>query len=973
MTNPIFENLNEAQAEAVNHVNGPLLVVAGAGTGKTRVITAKILHLIVNKNVPPSSILALTFTEKASEEMKTRVDEALPYGYEEIAIKTFHSFCDSVLRESGHEIGIDSGYRLLDQASQWLFLKKHIHLLELDYYRPPHNPGKFIVNLIEHFSRLKDEDISPEAYVAFAAKKTKEAVDKADIESAKKMSEAANAYAKYQELMAKENQLDFGDLIYYALKLFKTRVSVLREYSNRFRYIMVDEFQDTNLAQNRIVNLLAKDHRNITVVGDDDQSIYKWRGASLSNILTFRRVFPDAKACVLNKNYRSSQKILDLSYALIRKNDPFRLEASENLSKKLVALGDGEPVEIHHFESYLDEAKAIAAFIAQKVAEGKVTYKDCAILVRTNNIAGSFAEQLKEAGIPYSMRDNKGLFSYEEIKDLIALIRFILKPHDDVAYFRLLSLPVFGLKMSDLLEIIKRAKEADYENLFFYIKKSVSAMNMNRVAFLPGMANGDDPIEAVKATQELFEYLLDFSRNHSVNRLLGEFLDKSGYYRAITSKMDAVNAEKALHIAQFLQIATDFNITGREGLLSFLEYIESMDQVNVPTQIGVTPDADAVAILTVHSAKGLEFEYVFVPSLVGQRFPAVKRKDAIEIPFELVSEDLPHNDMHLHEERRLFYVACTRAKSKLFLSYSDFYEGSKKWKVSPFIKEIEANGVAIIKKEIGQASSESNNVKEQPILLSNNRNAQDNLSYIPAVDLNLLSYSRVDTFKSCPLKYKFRYLFKIASPTSHAANFGSSLHNTINMFYSAVIDGASPSFELLKDLYDKCWISRGYDSKAHEQARKRQGLAVLESFYQNEEKNGFIKPAFLEKSFNVKIDKLRFSGRIDRIDRLADGTYEVIDYKTGSYKKDADVDKDLQLSLYALACRDALKLNVSKLSLYFLESAQKISTKRTEKDLEDLKQELIGISERMMVSDFAPAPGRHCQWCEYRILCNAAR
>jgi RecB family exonuclease len=239
--------------------------------------------------------------------------------------------------------------------------------------------------------------------------------------------------------------------------------------------------------------------------------------------------------------------------------------------------------------------------------------------------------------------------------------------------------------------------------------------------------------------------------------------------------------------------------------------------------------------------------------------------------------------------------------------------------------------------------------------------------------VNNLSYSRVDTFETCPLKYKFKYLFQIASPTPHAANFGSSVHNAVNMFHQAVTDGAEPTQDLLNECYGKAWIPTGYESKAHEQARKKKGLEVMETFFRKEEQDGFIIPAYLEKSFNVKIGKVRFTGRIDRIDKRPDGSYEVLDFKTGTYRKGSNVDKDLQLSLYALACRDVLKLNVSALTLYFLEDGTKATTTRSDEDIESLKEQLVEAAEKIKVSDFSPTPGHHCGWCEYRILCNAAQ
>ncbi len=975
MESAVLENLNEAQLAAVTKTDGPMLVIAGAGTGKTRVITSRILHLLLDKKIPSGQILALTFTEKAAEEMISRVDAAMPLSYEELAIKTFHGFCDAILREKGHEIGIDPGFKLLDQTRQWLFLKKKLFEIDLDYYRPLGNPNKFIFTLLDHFSRLKDEDISPKAYMEAAQNKLSKANDDAEKEEAKKTLEIANAYQAYQNLMMKENQLDFGDLQFYALRLLENRPSVLKFYREKFKFILVDEFQDTNYAQNKLVMMLAGVHANITVVGDDDQSIYKWRGASLSNILRFRESFPNAAAVLLNTNYRSSQNILDASYALIQNNNPYRLEAREQVNKKLTGNNDaGTPVEIRHFSSYLDEVKRIVDTILEKIRVGECSYKDFAILVRANQHSAAFVEAFKEAGIPFSVRDSQGLLRFEEIKDLTALLRFIVKPNDDIAFFRLITLPLFGIPTGRILELFAAAREDDYEPLFFYLRKILDKENDQ--SQLPGISAGSERMDKFVHAYELFNRLLDFSGRHSAARVMGEFLDKSGYYKSLTGDETLANAERIQHIAQFLELAGESESNGNEGIGSFLEYLNVLQEMQGSVGVKQSFDEDAVSILTVHSAKGLEFDHVFIPYVSASRFPSIRRSDPIEIPPELINEDLPHEDMHIQEERRLFYVACTRAKKNLYLSYSDFYEGPKKWKPSPFLAEISVNKEIVVEKDFTDADKPDGNTSERKHggLKKNEASAHaEKLNFIPPIDLNRLSYSKIDTFETCPLKYKFRYLFEIPSPSAHAANFGSSVHNTVNAFYEALKEGADRNLELLKKCYEESWIGKGYDSKAHEQTRKKKGWEIMETFYAEEEKNGFILPEFLEKSFNLKIGGLRVSGRIDRIDKLPDGTYEVIDFKTGSYKKNVNLKKDLQLSLYAMACAEVLKIPVSALSLYFLEDAKKVSTTRGEKDIEALKTELTAVHEEMKASSYMPTPGHHCSWCEYRLMCNAVK
>lgn len=962
MSLEFLAQLNEEQRKAVTTTEGPLLILAGAGTGKTKVISSKILYLLLEKKVPSANIAALTFTEKAADEMVTRVDEAMPLSYEETTIKTFHGFCDSILRESGLEIGIDPGYQLLDSTQQWLFMKKNLFSFELDYYRPLGNPSKFFYSLLNHFSRLKDEDIQPEVYVKYAQELMDKAVEAVDKENAFKSLEIAKAYAKHHELMQKQGYMDFGDLQYYALRLLENRPSVLKKYQDRFQYILVDEYQDTNYAQNKLIFLLSGGSNNLTVVGDDDQSIYKWRGASLSNILTFREHYPQAQTVVLVQNYRSTQPILDASYQLIQKNNPLRLEAQEQVSKKLLSnVAAKDPVQIHHFAMYAAEVD----FVIQQIHEAKkegAAYKNMAILVRANQHAALFVDALKYSDIPFTVRDPHGLMRFEEMKDILALLRFIAHPHDDIAFFRLLTLPLFDVPMAEALNLLNKAKKDNYEALFYYLRK---LLENDVTQSLPGLNEEPNWFKPY----DLLNRMIDYSRSHSVGQTVSEFLNESGYYLKLTEVDNLANAEKIQHIKQFSELTKNFEAEENEqSVFAFLEYLELLEQAQGSISAIGELQENAVSILTVHSSKGLEFDYVFLPCLVQQRFPSTKRSEPFEVPAQLLQEKLPMDDQHLAEERRLFYVACTRARKKLFLSYSDLYEGKKAWKPSVFLAEIDS--------EENVSKYDDTSIVAEPVSITSSEDKlsdANKLLYVPEHTQKNFSYSKIDTFETCPLKYKFRYLFEIPSPSAHAANFGSSVHETVNQFYEKVEKGEKPSKELLQKIYEECWISSGYDSKTHMLARKNKGLEVMEKFYQAEEANGFVPPAYREKLFRLKIGEFTMVGRIDRIDKLADGTYEVIDYKTGTYKRDtSNIKKDLQLSLYALACRDVFRIPVSKLSLYFLEDGLRVSTTRTPENLIELQDEIIKNGNEILSSQFLPTPGFHCGFCEFKVLCHAA-
>ena len=493
------KKLNKEQLEAVKYKKGPLLIIAGAGTGKTTVITERIKYLIQKNLAKPSEILALTFTEKASREMEERVDVALPLGYTQMWISTFHSFCDRVLRNNVLHIGLDPRYKLMTESETVQFIRKNLFKFDLDYFRPLGNPNKFISGMIQHFSRLQDEDITPVDYIKWiqnqresrkkvrashSAKSLRD--DSVDLESLQrdsgaklrlpaeskieiaKWQELAGAYRKYDELKVKEGFMDFGDLIIKTLQLFRQRPNILKNYQKQFKYVLVDEFQDTNVAQYELLKLLAppKKNGNLTVVGDDSQSIYKFRGAAVSNILYFQKDYKKAKTIVLTKNYRSTQVILDSSYKLIQHNNPDTLESKLGIDKNLVSIKDtkrGEQVSFIHKNRVENEADMVAKEIQflttnNKEQSAKYDFKDFAILVRANNHSEPFIRALQRHAIPYQFLGPGRLFKQPEIVDLISYLKVLYDFDDSVSFYRLLSIDYFDIDVKDLIRIGNFAK-----------------------------------------------------------------------------------------------------------------------------------------------------------------------------------------------------------------------------------------------------------------------------------------------------------------------------------------------------------------------------------------------------------------------------------------------------------------------------------------------------------------------------------
>jgi len=945
--------LNKHQQEAVTHKKGPLLIIAGAGTGKTTVITERIKHLIVDKNIPPSSILALTFTEKAAFEMQERIDILLPYGYTNLWIHTFHSFCDKILRDNVHQIGLDPNYRLLSESESILLLRAHIFELGLKLFRPLGNPTKFTDAILSHFSRLKDEDIAPVEYISWAKK------NKSD--ERQQYLELSNAYREYEKFKVKESAMDFSDLISNTLLLFRTRKSVLNAYQKQFQFLLVDEFQDTNYAQNELAILLAGDDHNITVVADDDQSIYRFRGAAISNVLQFKKNFPKTKIITLTDNYRSTQIILDSAYNLIQHNNPNRLEVVEKIDKKLKSHSRAakSAIEIIHETRAEDEADMIARKITG--FSKKYDYRDMAILVRANNHAQLITTAFARHKIPYQFLGPGYLFQQEEIKDLISYLVFLTNLSDSVSLFRVLSMDIFDIPYIDinyLLNYAKRKNISLFEALSFVDQINITSKTQKKILEFRQMVD--------RHTKRI--------KKDTAGQILYYFLVDSKLFQTLLNTSSVKEERRAQNIAKFFDRIKNFETERKDtNILTVVEWIMLMLQMgDSPTAAEVDMrEKSAVNILTVHSSKGLEFKVVFLVNLVSDRFPTRERKEKIPIPAAIIKENMPENiDFNEQEERRLFYVGMTRAREKLFFTAADFYgSGKRVRKLSPFIYEAlpEFSKQDQLKEKTQQLSfSEVLSVYEEK---------EEKQEEKQPFKISYITFSNLQMFDICPLHYKAKVILGIPTPPAAVQSFGISIHNTLYNFYKQLQEGNTPSLKQLLTILEKEWKKEGYQGK-EEKEYFSEGVRMLKKFYETEAR----KPANvlgLELPFSFVLKNgVKVFGKIDRIDKKGNGI-EIIDYKTGEDNPKADKAHQLQLEMYALAAtrvKDAVLNKDPKditLTLHFLKGNTKKSMNFKKEDLDKLEDDLIEKIEEIEKSDFKCSKSVLCQNCEYRLLCNA--
>jgi ATP-dependent DNA helicase UvrD/PcrA len=962
----ILATLTGEQRRAVEHGTGPLLIVAGAGTGKTHVLTARVVHLIASGAAKPHEILAVTFTEKAAAQMQERVDLNTPLGLNDAAIKTFHGFGDEVFREFALELGRSGELRVLSAAEQVIFVREHLYDLPLRRYRPSGDPLRYVRALLDLFGRARDEDVSAEDYLAHAAKLRASVGDGIDADvradEAETQEELAAVYAAYTALKEKEGVIDFGDQIALGLRLLRDHPAAARRLQNRYRFVLVDEFQDTNAAQFTLLRSLVEPHRNLTVVGDDDQSIFAWRGATLGNFDAFREAYPDATVVTLVENRRSSQGILDGAYRLIQQN-PERLESRLGIDKHLRGRPAGDATEIDHLQyvSGADEAEEVAALIAREALTRQRRYGEFAILVRNNGDATPFLNALARRQIPAHFSGGGQLYERPEIRLLISFLSAVALPSDSRHVYSLAVSALYGFPAVELA----RATEASGRR-----QKPLRDVFEEIAA-----AEGAFAAEAVASAKRLVEdlaYYAGRAAELSTAELLYEFLERSKLLAQYLEPESALAEEQGQNVAKFFRLVHSAARTLPTDRASFfVPYLELLREAgDDPVAADFETSADRVNVLSIHKAKGLEFGVVFLAHCTDERMPGSSRGDALPLPEALAKSPAPSRETHIAEERRLAYVAITRAKDSFYFTNAVDYGGTRAFRPSRFIGEALGRPIEKISARLA-AYEELQRFQVAPEAVD---------APLPALgpdDVLTVSYSDIDDYRRCPLLYRFKHVLRIPVLPSPPMIYGLALHESVREYLRRKREGEIPTLADLQATFRAAWLAEGFISPEHETERFEAGLEALRRFHDEEQGRG--APDLVEQRFSFMLGRDRVVGRWDRVDQ-GDGGAEVIDYKSSAVDEGSDrpqqlANQDLQLRLYALAHERMYGTRPARATLHFLETGGRGTIAPSDADMSVVRTLVSSTAAKIRAREFGPAPAKGvktCLECAYHQICPSS-
>ncbi|MBI3317722.1 MAG: ATP-dependent helicase [Candidatus Omnitrophica bacterium] len=959
-------------------------------------------------SLKPSNVLALTFSKKAALQMQERVESILGSSADDLGVYTFHGFCHRFLQDHAAELGLPGRFRLLDRMESWIFLRRLLPELRPAFHWNLNDPTDCIEGFLRFMSRAKDELVSPEDFSAYCR-------GVADPKERERLGEVERVYRITRKRMREAGWMDFGDLILETLQALRDHPRLLARAAEEYRWILVDEFQDTNVSQIELLKVLAGSRGNLCVVGDDDQAIYRFRGASFASFLLFKEAFPALRTVRLVQNYRSTPNILSAASRLIAHNEPDRYDPKKQIAS---TQPPGPAVEVLVCQDEAHEA-ALAGETLKRLYEAQPheerRYDRMAVLYRAHAHRKHLVKALVESGIPFFVQNGSALFEQSEIRDLVAFLKVLQDPEDSVSLFRILSHPLWGIPPQELAAMGRWAKEAGLPLRAVLDRKT-------GLPFSP-------PTE--EALRQLGDELAQFQR-HGLRLTAAELIPKvveETFLRTVFRLPSQGLGDPLVFLGRFLRFVyrTAENHPESGGLSDFLWTVDSvlLSGIDVEGDEEEIP-GDRVRLMTVHQAKGLEFDWVIVLGLVQGRFPARGRPESIPFPVELMKESLPQGDYHLQEERRLCYVACTRARRGLFLMTQErayhrpscfvreMLEGGsveeirkvhlewteeapppapgiqwggsllqerkvlELWGRIRKLAPADQSGFQRLLKELGVLAEEVWKIAQSAPACAPARGGASSSAgrcapgAMPLPIQEKFSFTQLETYRYCPLKYRFSYVYQIPPRPTPQMMLGVDLHACLEWLFKQVMEGEIPPLEELLKLFRRRHSKGRYGEPYQDEENLRLGVRLLTDFYKKQG-GSFSPPLLVEKPFLLRLGEGWIRGVVDRVDPLPEGGVEILDYKSGKPKEEADEEEQLQLRLYALAAREAFGLDPRRISFYYLRTNQKLSFEQEGPDFEETASRVQERIAQIRSGDFSPTPSpQKCRRCDFRNLCPAS-
>ncbi len=954
---------DERQREAIEHVHGPMLVVAGAGTGKTAVLTRRIARLIREEHARPDEILAVTYTDNAAKEMRERVAAEL-HGIDisRLEATTFHAYCNTLLARCGKQFGV------LDDKDLWIYLRKRIRELRLNYFVRAANVSQFLDDLLDFIRRCQDELVGPDKYAEYVRRlercelpiprvtRSKDIGTLRDEEVLECCREIASVFATVERLLQEENLGTFGHMITRAYQLLQQDSGLLAHERSRARFILVDEFQDANFAQVKILQRLAGEERNVFAVGDPDQAIYRFRGASSAAFELFQRQFPDCRLVVLGKNRRSTTPILKSAFALIAKNPPIfgagcglslvyqrsplhsaREEAAASEGNPLASL----PVEVVLWRDRQLESADLVNSIRRKRCQLGCGWNRFAILYRNHLNRDEVVQELAACGIPFSI-ENMDVLDTPEVRDLLACLGALVFP-GGASLFRVAALPQFGIDPEKLRVAMKAAgKEASLLSILEELDGGPAVLRM---------------LDEVRREMQNAG-----ARSGAALEIIIRRFQFNGTSPPVAALLEFVSAWEKKAITK----------TGEVGeLLEYMDYFrEARGAIPLRAVSG-----DAVRLMTAHGAKGLEVDHVYVIRANSGSFPIGYEEPLVELPRELCDPDSvawdEGRELHQQEERRLFYVAMTRARDSLTI-YAK--QGKGKDTTPPgFLRDLLKD--SSLTRWLHRRNARPLQVDlfgEEERVVVPLSNASVWLSMNPGLDLNLnLSATAIEAYETCPLQFKLEREWRIPREVPAAMQYGAAMHRVLRSYFDAVRFQRRITDETLIDLFRAHLAEAAIQDRYQHELYERQGVEQLRDFLALSRQTPPPEVLHTEEWFSIRIGEATVVGRVDLVDRIHDERVAIVDYKTGKPRSQEDADDSLQLSIYALAARETWGYKTERLTFYNLEDNSSVSATRSELQLQEAKLKVAEVAEKIAAGEFPAKPGYHCSLCPYRNLCPA--